>query len=78
MEIVSKLQNYAQLEGTELGEACSLLCRLYNYSPYLGESFNKSLLDEIRGQLHNFVAHSKIVTRVETTKLNIQELEWDE
>ena len=78
-KIAEELTQYAELEGSELGEACELLVALSrHYEDYLTKDFIKVLRVEMFEQLENFKASSKIVERTETVSYNrtFKELEW--
>lgn len=49
-----KLKEYGAADGTDLGKACELLSQLHEYTNYLGFSFQKALLDEVRYHLERF------------------------
>ena len=54
MSLESELREYAELDGTEVGEACLLMCKLFNYPDYLTPRFNGALHREMREQLENY------------------------
>ena len=54
MSLESELREYAELDGTEVGEACLLLCQLIGYPEYLAPRFNGALHREMREQLENY------------------------
>lgn len=72
----NQLLRYAKLEGSELGEALHLLCRLHAYSDYLSPEINKSIREEIKEQLVLMKEHTKIVKHKYTTKSHYDELVW--
>jgi len=76
-DMVCELKKYAELEGTELGEACELIITLYGYGDYVSEEFEKSVIEEIKYQLQNFKDHCKIVEGEITTTHITKDLEWD-
>jgi len=51
---VERLEEYARCEGSELGEVCTLLCRLAGYTPYMSDELQAALVKEIDGQLEWF------------------------
>lgn len=61
---LDKLTEYADFEGTELGEACGLLLQLYGYSDYVSKVFSKAVETEIKKQLKYFQEHTMFVERV--------------
>lgn len=77
-EILDKLQEFAEYELTEMGEACSFLLQLYRYSDYLTDEFVESLENEILYKLSFFSLHAKFVEKEITTTRTIKELEWDD
>lgn len=67
---------YINLEGSELGEACSLLIQMVSYQDYISEEFKEALTKEIKAQFKNFKDNCKIVTKkVKITQI-VKELEW--
>ena len=73
------LSEYAQLEGTELGDYCtSLLCiRDYNTDHGMTEEFNAAIDREISYQAENFKLYARIVEKTETpAPRTVKELEW--
>ena len=71
-----ELQTYAELEGSELGEAIIYLCMVKSFSDMYNKKFNESLDKELRLQLKNFRKNTKIVKRKVETVEEIEELEW--
>lgn len=71
-----ELQKYADLEGTELGEMCTILCSLFGYPDYMSEEFFTAIENEITKQLDNFKTNSKIVEIEETVVRKVVDLEW--
>ncbi len=75
-----ELEEYANLEGTELGEICNLLTRLCSYicgySAYISEECQEAIIKEIKSQLDNFKENSKIVTSEKTVTVKNKELHW--
>lgn len=78
-EDLNKLEEYARLEGTEIGELCKMLIGLYqSYQPFIQtKSFKKALDRELSAQLSNFKKYSKIVEREKKIIEKWKELEWD-
>jgi len=76
LEICDALEEYAELEGSELGEACNLLITLTNFDYCFSESFNNSLVEEIKQQLQNFKDNSKITKKEVTRSYEVEQLEW--
>jgi len=76
-EDIQELHKYAELENSELGEICRLLCIMAeSYQPHLSEDFQQALADEIVAQLVHFKQFSKIV-EVTTNRVEIIDiLEW--
>lgn len=76
-KLVEELQEYARLEGSEIGEVCGLLCEIYQYYPsYMSEAFKAALKTEIKENLENFKEHCKIVEKLEEVTERWKELEW--
>ena len=40
-KIITELNEYAQYEGSEVGEACNIIVHLANYPDYVSDSFYK-------------------------------------
>jgi len=74
----NELEEYTQLEGTEIGELCNALIAVAHRKDYCSsKKFIKALEQEIDEQLKNFKDHCKIVEREVVTKDKVRELEWD-
>jgi len=76
MLICDELKEYAELDGTELGEVCDSLIQLTHFGDYISEEFMESLETEIISQLENFKLNTTISKRVVTTQCVVKELEW--
>ena len=78
-EDLDKLEEYARLEGTEIGELCNMRVEIYqSYMPYLHSvSFEKAIEIELSVQLRNFMKHSKIVEHEVQVINKWKGLEWD-
>ena len=74
-KLCQELQDYADLEGTELGEVCSLLISIYNNSEYVSNPFKNEVIKEIKRQLKNFKENTEIEDR-EVPVMTIKELVW--
>ncbi len=61
-----ELEAYAELEGTDLGEACLLLCRLASYEDYVSDEFKKELSRELQRKLNFFKSAYRIKQREKT------------
>ncbi len=76
MDNDEELLEYANLEGTEFGEYCILLCSISRYY-YLSPDNLVKLIDEEKERLlSHFKENSKIVNRKEVRETTFQELEW--
>ena len=75
-KICKELQEYADIEGAELGEACDLLIAMSGYVSYLGEDFYQYLIMELKAQLDNFKENAEIVEKTKTRVVKWKELEW--
>lgn len=73
-----QLEEYAQLEGTEIGESCLLLTQLVSYEPYLSDEFVAALTKEMTSQLENFKENTTIVDDVEKIERPFKRLEWND
>jgi hypothetical protein len=79
LEMNNELNEYIELEGSELGEVCGYLVSISHYWDYLSKGFQKSLELEIKSHLKYFKKNCKIVERpVEKVVTTIRELEWNE
>jgi hypothetical protein len=73
---IEELEEYAMMEGTEIGELCGKLLSLVSLSSYASDEFQNSLAREINLQLKNFKENSEIVERTVTETTTYKELEW--
>jgi hypothetical protein len=73
---IIELEKYAELEGSELGEALADLCHIANYADYLSDVFSKAVEKEIIYQLDFLKNHTKIIKRQYTQEYTHEELEW--
>ena len=75
-----ELSEYAQLEGTEIGEYCNSLLLMRDHHPSHGmsETFDRELETELQHQLEMFRLNTRIVERTEEVKetRTYKELEW--
>lgn len=78
LELAQELESYAVLEGSEIGELCSLLCTMVPYTPYMGKTFNAALVKELKSQLKSFKDHSTIVDDIEKFERPVKRLEWND
>lgn len=76
-EVASKLEEYAQLEGTELGEIMEALHVMHTYKYGLSEEFVKALEDEMWKQVTYVDENAEIVVEVTEVKHEITRLVWD-
>jgi len=59
-DIAEELRRYAELDGTEVGEACNMICTLAGtYNDYIGDEFKESVYKEIEAQLNFFKNNNK-------------------
>lgn len=75
--ITQELQRYAELEDTELGEACTALIHASRFTDYVGEEFAQALVTELEEQLRVFKQETRIVEREEMIKRTVVYLEWE-
>lgn len=73
---IMQLEEYAELEGSEIGESCMYLISLYRRRDYLSNHFINAVELEIDYQLDNFKENCRVVERESTHKYIIKELEW--
>lgn len=76
--LIEQLEEYVKLEGSEIGEACSLLCQLAHYSYCISDELVKALDKELVEQLTMFKEQTTIIERTETRTQTYRELEWIE
>jgi len=76
--LVQELQNYSDIDGTEVGDTCRYLCELVSCTPYLSDEFNAALIQEIQDQLDNFKDNAVVVEEIEIIKQPTRRLEWNE
>jgi hypothetical protein len=73
-----ELQEYIELEGTEIGETCGTLSVLCQQSDYLSDEFIEALEKEVMRQLNNFrentVIEERVIDRFEPC--TVKELVW--
>lgn len=76
---MEKLQEYAELEGSELGSGCLALLDMAEKAHYVSDGFSKIVNTEIKMQLEYFEEHCRIVEEVEIKEVTIthKRLEWD-
>lgn len=77
MLLVKDLEEYVQLEGSEIGEACSLLCQLSHYAYCLDDKFVKALDKELASQLKMFREQCTIVEVEEVSTHKYKQLDWN-
>lgn len=76
--VAAQLQEYADIEDTEVGEMSSGLVYLSHYVDYLSEEFQEALYKEMVEQLENFQENATIVETTDTfTQHKIVYLEWE-
>jgi hypothetical protein len=71
-----QLVEYANLDGSELGEACSILIQMWDYRDYISNEFKEALEKELKTQVKNFKDNCKIVTKKVKLTQVVKELEW--
>ena len=77
-KIIEELTEYAEAEGTEIGELCQFLITIRQYSDYfLNNETKKAIEAEIKSQLQNFKDHSFFSYRTVKQEKIVRELEWD-
>ena len=75
-DYIEELKKYAELEGSELGEALGDLCHIANYADYLSDEFSKAVEKEIIYQLDFLKKHTRIIKRQYTQEYTHEELDW--
>ena len=73
---LSELERFAELEGSEVGEACQYLIAAERYSGYLSDATILALRQEIYAQLDFFRKNYRIVTQTVESKSTYEDLEW--
>lgn len=73
--ILKDLEEYINLEGTEVGETVSCLVGLWSRRDYISEDLKKFLEQEIVKYYIDFTNNYKIVTKIETIERKIKYLE---
>ena len=74
-EELNELQEYADLDGTEVGDLVSCLLSL-DPSYFMTTDMKTALQNELREQLQNFRDYATIEERTETITRTIKELNW--
>jgi hypothetical protein len=69
-----ELRKYAQLEGTEVGEACYVLFSATNLRDYFSKEFSEAVVKEIMIMLQNFKENYVILDREEKITNKYKEL----
>jgi hypothetical protein len=76
---IDELQEYADLDGTEWGEAMEALCNLAcRGRGYLDEEFMSGVLEEIGKELTYVRDNAIIVDETETIIRTVKSLEWND
>jgi len=75
-DLCEKLSEYTRISNDEVSEVCDYLIEISNYTYVLSEEFIKSLTNEIKSQLKNYMDNSEIVERKETLERVTKELIW--
>lgn len=73
---VRNLQDYADLDGTELGEYCQALIELQRFEYMMPKELVKKLRLEIESRLYWYRDNSRIITREETMARNVRSLQF--
>jgi len=77
--IAEELRRYAELDGTEVGQACNLICTLAtSYGDYIGDEFKEAVYKEIETQLNFFKKNCKIVSETIPVQRTVYDLEWND
>ena len=72
----TELEEYARLEGTEIGEMCRALLQMADCATYVTDKFADALAKEILEQLEMFQTQTSIVEKEETYTTTVKRLEW--
>lgn len=75
---LQQLERYADLEGTEIGEAINALLLAKQFSPYLNDDFNEAIEKELMNFLTDFETNWEIRTTVETHTVKVVDLVYKE
>lgn len=75
---IEQLKNYAELEGSEIGEVSMWLCEFFeSYNSYVSDEFLEVLAKEIESQLEGFEQNSEIVDEeITPTPRKVKKLVW--
>lgn len=76
LEIQKELEEYANWEGTELGEMTSALISLSHYPDYMTEDLWKVVYRELEYTLKMFQQQTRWVEKETTYTRKVKELEW--
>ena len=74
MKGCNELTEYADLDGTEQGEACLILIQACSRLDYMSEACAKMIVEEMRSNLRWFRKNRYIKTRTETYTREVTEL----
>lgn len=77
-EQIQKLCEYAEADGSELGDAIDALIALSRYDYILSESLNDLIQKEMESQLENFQENCEIVEEIVATEYKVVSLEWND
>lgn len=78
IEMCNELNEYVELDNSEIAEVCSLLIDLAHYTGYVSQEFENILEMEIKKQLKNYKENSTIVEKpVERYVTKVKELHWN-
>jgi L-fucose mutarotase/ribose pyranase (RbsD/FucU family) len=75
-ELHEELQKYIDIDGTEIGEACSALVNLSRYPDYISEECLVAVVKEMQTQLEMFKELCTIVETEETYTHKVVDLVW--
>lgn len=73
----NSLEEYAELDGTEWGEAMMLLCSLQGHRAYLSTELLIALQQEIDTNLANVKENATVTTTTEYYSHQVKHLDWN-
>ena len=76
-DLVEQLREYAEIEGSEVGEFLRALCSMASVMSYgASDQFRDAHNTEVQKHLAYMRAHTRIVKKMETRKIEVVDLEW--
>lgn len=76
IQLISNLQQWGEIDDTELGELTRSLCQIAHRHDYTSDEFHCALIKEITDHLTNYQENATIVEVVESRPHTVRFLEW--